>query len=318
MSTNLLNQASVRGEFARQLELAANVGLASRLALEVNSDVETDVYALVSRVPKARKWLGARQMKTITAVRQSIRNEPWESSAQIPLPDFQRDQTMQLAGKLGELATELMTNRWRLITDLIKNNTALAYDGLALFHASHVFGNSGTQTNLLTATECPKLNVATAADPTPEELVEAIMQAIGYMQGYLDDEAEPFMQDSREWLLLYPQDLQGTFRIALGANNLAGGEVNPVKASIDGLSITGRMEKRLYSAASGNTVFYIVSTDGGRNKPFVLQNENGPNVNALGPGSEWALLNNTIALLGDWRGGAGVGEPLRIAKCTLS
>lgn len=318
MSTNLLNQSQVRGEFSRQLTLASNVGLLSRVALEVKSDVETDVYALVSRVPKARKWLGPRQLKNIMAVRQNIRNEPWDTSVQIPLLDFQRDQTLQLSRRLGDLAVELMVNKWRLVTDLIKNNTATGYDGQVLFHASHTFGNSGAQTNLITATECPALNVATASSPTPEEAVEAIMQVIGFMQGNKDDEGEPFMQDSREWLLLFPQDLAGTFRIALNANNLAGGETNPVSGSFDGMRITGAMETRLYSSATGNTVFYVISTDGGANKPFIVQNENGPNATAVGPGSEWALFNNTVALLGDWRGGVGVGEPLRIAKCTLS
>src|SRR5690606_6427752 len=104
----------------------------------------------------------------------------------------------------------------------------LGYNGQPLFSASHVSGNSGTQTNLLTESEVSTLNVGTAASPTPEEAAEALMDVLGYMQSYLDYEGQPLQEDARGFLVVCKPKMSGKLRTAIKANNLAGGENSPI------------------------------------------------------------------------------------------
>src|SRR5258706_13937884 len=119
-----------------------------------NSTQDTETYAGLGNVPQLREWLGGKQVKTLSEYFVQISNKDWESTIRFKNKDLRRDKTAQIQARMGELATRSLSHDAKLLSSIIDNGAgttvATAYDGLALFSASHAVGSSGTIANSIT------------------------------------------------------------------------------------------------------------------------------------------------------------------------
>lgn len=311
--TFVLNRQAVRGEFAKNLEQASRAVEMSRLCLMTRSGGASERYAFGDSAPALQKFLGKRKKKQLGSAYVDISNDEWDSSIDLRVKDLRRDQTGTIRRRIGELATRAGYLPWRLVQQILLGTIApLAYDGKVLISATHSYGNSGTQTNALTATEVPTLNIGTANAPTPAELAQIIGDVIGYMMTYKDDEGMPLHETASQFLVVCHAKHIGSFNTAIKANALAAGQTNPVPmqgVSIDvvpGLLLTD------------DTKFRIFRTDSENVKPFIFQTEVDPTVAVSPDDSDYVRQNKQYEAVCDYECGIGIGEPLSAAECTMS
>jgi len=319
MSTSLLNRSQVNGAFWKVFQSLQDTAVVDAVSVRTRSSTGSERYSFLGAAPAASKWLGPRKTKAMTARTIDIVNDPYQTSVVMLERDLRRDQTGELRRKMAELGMEIGTVPHRLVSDLIANGTSgTAYDGAAFFSASHSLGSSGTQSNLLTASEVAALNVGTATAPTAEEAVDAIQGVISYMQNYKNDEGQPWLYNLRKFLIMVPFNLRPAFNTAVMANNLAGGETNVIAQGLidDGMQIDVVINPRLYSAASAE--FYVFAVDHPSMKPFIVQESNPIELNYQDESSDHYFNTKELKVGADWEGGAGYGEPLLAAKATLS
>lgn len=323
MSTSLLNRTAVRGSFFRQLAESSQAMLIPKLSIVTpDSKGASELYGFTGAAPPMTKWLGARNTKTLTGRRITVSNDLREASVVIDKLDYDRDQTGEIQRKMADLSTRAAELPIKMFSDLIRlgngSTMGTAYDGQNFYSASHSFGASGTQKNLLTSSEVASLDIATATAPTPEEWAAAIMDVYGYMLSYLDDTGEPLHLNSKEMVIMCAPGNWGALNTAIAANVLSSGKTNAL-AVANGLSITGVPNPRLYSAGTAvSAVWYAFLVDSPSAKPLIFQSEGAPEVEILAEGSDFYFDNHAFKVGVNWSAGAGYGEPLKSARCTFS
>lgn len=319
MSATLLNRGQARGEFYKGIEFARELTGIAGLSIDVSSLNAEERYAFLASAAKFRKQVGPIGLKNLIGKKIDVENEKYSAGQSIGRTEMERDQTGAVQRRMGELAVRAAQLEVQLISDLILDGgTDLGYDGVSFFNNSHVYGNSGTQSNALDAAEIPALNIATAGSPTAEEAVDMVMGVIGYMLGYKDDEGVPMNETAREFGVVMPTTgtMWAAMKTSVLANNLAGGETNTLVAlNGDGFSITAHANARLNSAPN---VFYVFRKDGSGAKPFIYQEEMPYELSFLDENSDHFKLNDEYAAIAKWRGGVAYGEPLTAAQCTTS
>jgi hypothetical protein len=317
MSANDLNRSQVRGEFAIALEQTPWNGLVSRMALETVGQTATDIFGLVGRAAAPVKSNGALKISTPEVATISINNDEYETAEKIRITDLQRDQTGRLRNRISDIAQAMGSIRWEIMRSMIATGTATAYDGVALFSASHTFGNSGTQSNLLTSSDVAALaNPATASAPTPEEVMDVINGIRGYFFNLKDWRGKQLIYTMKTLTLLVPANLEGAFRTAVLSNAFAGGKTNVLNNIGTNIEVVPVPE--LFAFSTTGATFYAAIDDGTSTKPFVFLDETAPQIDYLDESSEYAIINKHVLLTANWRGGVGPGEPLMIHKCTMS
>jgi hypothetical protein len=152
-------------------------------------------------------------------------------------------------------------NHWEdLIIDLINSN-GLCYDGQNFFDTDHLWGDSGTQKNEITATEVPALDVTTATAPTPSEMAAAILGCTGHMLTFKDDKGRYVNGKARMFTVAVSTvPLMSSAVQAITANLLTGVVDNPLTGMKQaGFSYTVKMIPALTSATTKMRLF---RTDG--------------------------------------------------------
>ena len=321
-----LSSRAIIGRFYQTFESEMKQGLVGKLAARFTSNQESETYKWLGQVPGVREFLGERMMKQLRASGVTIVNRKWESSLQIDVDDIRRDKTGQVSVRIDELAAKFADHPAKLLTDLIiqGENTTLAacHDGQALFSASHRYMDAsdagGAQINLLTNTQVPALNVATATAPTEQEMALAILNSIAYQFGYVDDAGDPINQQARSFAVLVPISLFGTALAAVSNAMLLGtggaSFSNPLKST--GWSIEVVPMPRLTIA--GWTDRFVIARTDGSSAAFIMQEEVSPKVTYLGDESEFAKLNQKHLAMVDGTYNVGLGHWQNIVKATLS
>lgn len=321
MSSMGLSSRAIAGDFYRKLEGAFDASWVSRVAFRQSSDQQHEEYRFLSMVPAMRKWSGQRQATRPGGNVIRIANEVWESSINIPVDDFRRDKTGQIAARIDDLSQRVVDNFDKQITQLIidgdGSTSGLAYDGQFFFDTDHSEGSSGTLQNNIDSSDVSQLNVGSATAPTQSEMSEAIIGVIGYMLQYLDDQGEPLNGGARSFLVLCPTNLWGpamggVFNAAtIGASGAVASNV--IKGS--GFTIDVAANPRLN--ADSTSIFYVFRTDGAT-RPFIVQEEVGVSLDALAEGSDYAIENREHLYTAEWIGGFGFGQWQHATRCTLS
>ena len=259
----------------KALDESSEMQMVSAISIETQSQGATERYGFATSAPAARKWVGERQTKQITAASVDVVNELYEATAEMPRRDLENDQTDTANMRLGaDLSTRAASIPGIIHTDLLIAGTdaaSLAYDGVPFFSSSHVFGKSPTQSNLVTAATpgLAGLDVATTSLPTAEELADVITQLTAYMYKFKDDENQPMNTSAKKFAIIAaPGALTASFMTALSANNLDSGRTNPVT----GLTNRGYSFEIFQNARlSSETTFYFARIDGIGARPLILQ-----------------------------------------------
>lgn len=289
---------------------------ANELGILVPSDSASETYGFLGANPAMREWIGARQAATLNKTQFTIRNRAFEATMAVHENDLRRDKSKMLEARIGTFATEAGADHWQsLLVDLVNAN-GNCYDGQAFFSATHSFGDSGTQKNLLTATEVPSANVGTATAPTPTEMANVLLETVAYMLTIKNDKQRPVNGQARNFhVQVATAPLFSAVVQAVSANLLTGTVDNPLTGlKTGGFRFTYSLEPRLTSATSKIRVY---RTDGGL-KPYILQEEKPIETDLLGKGSDYYFEHKSFKLGVDAIRNVGYGLWEHAADVTLS
>lgn len=314
-----LSSRAIIGRFYQTLEQVLGRSWATQIGMMFPSDQESETYKWLGMAPALREWIDGRQAKGLRSNGFTIQNKTFEATLAIAVDDLRRDKTGQIQVRIDEMAARVAGHWENLVSRLILNgNAAACYDGQYFFDTDHSEGDSGTQKNLLTATEVPALNVVTPAAPTANEMADAIMGVIAWFYTFKDDQGEPINGDARSFMVMTPVPLWGAAVSGVTSrllNTGSGSRDNPLLALTEnqGLTVNVVVNPRL----TWTTDFAVFRTDG-RAKPFILQEEQGVQISALAEGSEEEFKNDRHLYGVKLIGNAGYGLWQHAVRATLS
>ncbi|MFB0523924.1 MAG: Mu-like prophage major head subunit gpT family protein [Phycisphaerae bacterium] len=203
MGAQGLGSRGIIGKFFAALEIYTGLSWIDLISVLFDSDQESETYKWLGQAPAMREWIGGRHAKGFRENGITIFNKKFEATLNIPVDWMRRDKTGQIDIRIAELAQRAVGHYGKLLSALIyAGTTGLCYDGAEFFAADHEEGESGAQSNLLTKTEVPALEVVLETAPTVEEAIKAILGVIAYMLGYKDDQAEPMNSEARNFLIM--------------------------------------------------------------------------------------------------------------------
>ncbi len=229
---------------------------------EVPSDGLNEEYGLLGNMPGIREWLGDRQFKELRAGKFTIENKLWESSLAIKKTDIADDRMAMYGPLLETLGEEAAFHPDELFFTALTNGagaSGVCFDGQYFFDTDHSWGDSGTQSNALTAT------AATGTTPTSAEFRTAFHAARTAMIKFKNDQGKflnrPSIKKMSDLVCLVPPDLELQAYEGLMSALFGGGNTNIV---IDAPKIV--VAPQLTDA----TVFYLFNTNAIL-KPMVFQ-----------------------------------------------
>lgn len=279
VDTGLTSQGII-GRFYRRLEEAANRAWWTQLAMRFASTQETETYRWLGSVPQVREWIGGRQVKPLRASGVTIVNKVWESTIRVDADEMRRDKSGQILVRVNELARRVATHPNKLLTELLLSaESDNAYDGQPFFSDSHSEGDSGTQSNSIA------LDVGAATAPTDTEMYAAIVQAVGQLLGFRDDQGEPMNEGANNFMVMVPLPFLASTLAALSSADLDATS-NPL-ANDAPFRVTWVANPRL----TWTDKFAVFRTDG-ESRPFIFQEELPVQVAALAEGSELEINEN--------------------------
>jgi len=294
----------IKAALGRAVQATPAADRLSDLALYIPSDLpagSSEVLDFLGMVPALREWVGPRSAKKPNQFKHSVLLRKFESTIEIPLDWAKNDKSSQVNSLVGQLATRY-NPQWRSkrIAALINAaSTDLAFDGLAYFSASHVWGDSGTVNNLIT------FDGAVANVPSANEAASAIVNAVSAMIGFKDDRGEPVNEGISAITIVSPTGAIGAAVMqAVNEKNLdtgTGVRTNPVL----GLGLTINVVNT--SRVTGLFMDVINASPGA--VPFVfLENMTDHMVTSKGAGSDFEHDNDAWQFGVKAVGGAGYGR----------
>lgn len=261
------------------------------VAMQVNSTTQTENYAWLGSVPRMRVFDGERKPVQVGNYKYAIDNEEYEASMAIDLKDVDDDQTGKyaiLAGQIGE-SSAMFPDELLYGTLLPAGFSSLAYDGQYFFDTDHSVGQSGNQSNLITA----KLG------PTSFAAARLLFYR------FKDDFGRP-LNTTLKLILVIPPELLATAEALVNNKYLASGADNQYYQAA---------EIRVNPWLTDANAWYLINSVG-QVKPFVIQNRKREDLAILGqtPGaatvvnqSEAQFMRRKVYVGTYWRGAVGYG-----------
>lgn len=295
-----LTEKGILSRFWLALEKEIGAGLPARLGMKVPSNEETETYRFLGSSPMMREWVGGRMLERLVEHEYQLKNKHYEASLDFDVDDIRRDKTGQIDLRIRDLAKKTAAH-WEKLRSAaeVAGTSATCYDGQYFFDSDHNEGESGDQTNLITATQVTTCNVTTAAAPTADELAKVFTGLVAYMMTYVDSKGDPINGEARSFLAVVPPNMLASAIQAVTADRLSSGEANRMKGfQARGFNIDVACNPRL--GATG-AVLYFYRTDDVF-KPYLLQDEKGVQTTLIGRGSEEEFKSNRWLLGVDaWR-----------------
>ena len=196
-----------------------------RVCYTHQSQRDTEMFAMLGAMPGVREWIGDRKFEELRAFDFSIKNKLWESSILIPKTSVD-DDTYGLYGPTLQLQAVKATyhpDKLLFNTMIANGGTTQIWDNQYFFDSDHSFGDSGSQSNLLT----PSAAVTSAV--TAAEFRTAFDAARVKMLQYKDDQGEYLNQGTirklSNLLILVPPELETAAKTAFQANILSNSSV---------------------------------------------------------------------------------------------
>lgn len=300
----LISDKGVVGIILQKMDEALGKSWYPALANEYTSDQLTESYQGVGNAPSMREWIGEKQIKQLNNLGFTITNKDYEATLRIFRKDLRRDKTSQLEAKAGELALRAVAQKEKLLSALIDTgddgDLGLAYDGQFFFDTDHAVGSSGTLNNDISVdiSALPTGDTGThgtTTAPSPNELSQAISLGVQQLFTMKDDQGEPKNQNLTSFLVMVPPTFWSAAQAAVSLPMMANYN-NPLKS--DGMNYRVVMNPRL----TWTTAFAVFGIDG-FTKPFAVQQEEGPSMETLGEGSDYAFFNAAHLFSALWSGG---------------
>lgn len=299
-----ISDKGVVGIILQEIESAIASSWISSIANEYTSDQLTESYRGLGNAPQLREWIGEKQIKQLNEFGFTISNKDYEATLRIFRKDLRREKISQLQAKASELALAAVDKKEELLLALIDTgddgDLGLAYDGQFFFDTDHAVGESGTLNNDITVDisalptgDSGTHGVVTA--PSPAEMALAIQQGVQQLYTMKDDRGRPKNQRAKSFLVLVPTTLWAAAQNATTLTQFANFQ-NPLKG--DGMQYRVVQDPRL----SWTDEFAVFIADS-PTKPFAIQQEEGPSLESLGEGSDYAFFNAAHLFSALWSGG---------------
>lgn len=281
MSAKGLSSRAIIGEYYATLEQdlgASWIGAVSNL---FDSDQESETYKWLGMSPTMREWIGGRNAKGFRENGITIVNKKFEATLEVLCDEIRRDKTGQVMLRVREMAERTNSHWAKLLSALIVAAEAgVCYDGQFFFDTDHSEGESGTQSNDLTA------DITTITAPTTGEMESAILKSIEAMLGFKDDTGEPMNENAREFLIMVPVPFMSAAAAALGSQIIVDSSTSRsntilTMGTLGGFKVGMATNARL----TWTTKFATFRTDG-QIKSLIRQEEEKVSVAAIAEGSE--------------------------------
>ena len=225
-------------------------------------------YAFLGSMPGVREWLGDRDFNQLRAGDFLIKNKLWESSVLLDRHKISDDRLAMFNTSIDDLAIEATNHPDELLFDvLLAGGTDLCWDGIAFFSASHVWGDSGTQSNIYAVDPAAGAGNAIVAG----DCKSAVGTARAQMLRFQNDQGKYFnrttMTTMRNVMILTPPELEQQFVDGLFTNNYQ------LTQGVGGDNkLAGIVPPTLKSSPllTDTRVFYIFNM-GRALKPFIFQ-----------------------------------------------
>jgi len=278
----LLSSRDIIGRIYQCITASQGNGWADRLGIFVPTDKNSEIYKWLGMSPALREWIGARQAKGLNTFQYEIINKLFESTLEFNVDDLRRDRTGQIDVRISDLVVRYNQHWNKLLTALIEaGSNTICYDGQYFFDSDHSEGASGTQKNVLTASDYGELNVGIANNPTAYELVKAFLKIIQHFKTFKDDVGEPLNEDVQQFMFMVPVNMDAATRIALTAPTIDTG-TSTINNPLNDKNLSYVSNPRL----TNDAVVYSFVTDSVV-KPFILQEETGSfKIDSVAEGSE--------------------------------
>jgi len=112
-----------------------------KVAQEVPSDTEGEVYGWLKPLPSMREWLGDKTVKSLGDSGMTIVNKDWELTIELDRNKLSDNKAKLFGAVVQNLARSAAMHPDELIFKLMKEGFAeLCYDGQPFFHDSHPVG----------------------------------------------------------------------------------------------------------------------------------------------------------------------------------
>jgi len=171
------------------------------------SDGADENYAMLGDMPGVREWIGDRLFKELRAGTYLLANKEWESSLLIKKNDIADDRMGLYPTLMENLANEAAYHPDELFfTALLAGESQACFDSQYFFDTDHAWGDSGTQSNLLT------YNASDHTAVTATEFLAAYHAAREKMVGYKNDQGKllnrPVIGRMNQFLVVVPPKLR--------------------------------------------------------------------------------------------------------------
>jgi phage major head subunit gpT-like protein len=242
------------------------------LSTRIVSTTDREQYRWLGTVPKIREWGTGRLAQGLRSESYSVENLKYEATIEVDRDEISDDQTGQIRIRVSELAQRAATHKDFLLSQLLIDGETAgnnSYDGVSFFNAAHVSGDSGSQSNLLTASA-----VDTDA-PTVDEFKEALKEAIGAMLAFRDDQGEPVLISETGLICVVPPTMLFTASEAINST-IVGNETNVLRGIARVIALPWLTDK---------SKWYLMKTDGVV-RPLIFQDREPIEFNALAEDSD--------------------------------
>ena len=269
INTGLLTKG-LRSEFFNRFEAAP--AHYRELATRVPSNTHTEIYRWLGSVPRMREWGTGRLARGLRSESYSLENLKYEATLEVDRDEIADDQTGQIRVRVGELAERAASHKDFLIANLLANGASagfLSYDGVPFFSDNHVSGDSGTQSNQLTA------GVSQVDFPTAEEFRTALVPAIARVLNFRDDQGEPMALSADGLHVIVPPNLLFTALEAV-SGTLAGGANNVLEGAARVIAFPWLTDPNTWYLLKNNGVV----------RPFIFQDREPVEFSALADDSD--------------------------------
>lgn len=226
-----------------------------KIAMEVPSTSGQNDYSWLSNFPKMRRWVGAKQVKSLEAYKYSVVNEDWEATVEVERNHIEDDalgiyepQARMAGFSAAQLPDEIVYEA------VNKAFATLCYDGQYFFDTDHPVGGASVSNKTTAVLSNATLAAAKAGYGAARTAMKKFKDEEGRSLNILPN------------VLLVGPALEDTARLLLTSDKLADDTPNPYKGTAE-LVVDARIES--------DTAWFLLDTSKPV-KPFVYQKRKAP------------------------------------------
>ena len=234
MAQNTARYQAVQNKMTRvfNMQVRRATPFYPQLCTVVPSTHKDESYGFLGNMPGVREWLGDREFEDLRASEFEVQNKHWESSLQLEKTDVDDDRVGLFPMSMRELADEASYHPDELLFHNVINQAESleCIDGQNFFDTDHLWGDSGSQSNLMTETVASTTVTNGESAVTPAEIRSVVHRAIKRMFTFKRDNGKffrrPVVGPLGNVLVVVPLCMQEAAHQAYDQRTLATGEDN--------------------------------------------------------------------------------------------